>query len=100
MGKIERDGIGGPKNAKAAAHWFLRAAEQGYAKAQNHIGLRYARGEGVAKDGVKALFWLTLAARQGQGLRNVVRRQLGEKRLAVGAGHRVQMVETWRPQGS
>ncbi len=37
MGKIERDGIGGPKNAKAAAHWFLRAAEQGYAKAQNHI---------------------------------------------------------------
>ena len=41
------------------------AADQGYAKAQASLGKRYALGEGVDKDLVQALFWMSLAADQG-----------------------------------
>ena len=38
---------------------------QGYAKAQNRLSLRYSRGEGVAQDDVRALYWALLAAGRG-----------------------------------
>ena len=49
MRKITRDGVAGKADMKAAAAWFLSAAKQGYAKVQNHIGMRYARGDGVER---------------------------------------------------
>ena len=53
------------RNLANAVKWYRKAAEQGYAKAQASLGVRYARGEGVAEDRVQALFWTILAARQG-----------------------------------
>ena len=38
------------------------AAEQGYAGAQNNLGLIYALGRGVPRDPVRAHMWLNLAA--------------------------------------
>jgi TPR repeat protein len=52
-------------DARAAAVWFERAAEQGYAPAQRNIGLQYAEGRGVAPDPARAAVWLMLAEQQG-----------------------------------
>jgi TPR repeat protein len=48
-----------------AVKWYRKAAQQNLAKAQNNLGVCYARNEGVAKDWVEAYKWLLLAARQG-----------------------------------
>src|SRR5258708_4627980 len=43
-------GRGVAKNLQEAAAWCLKAAEQGYAPAQNCIGSMHQFGDGVAKD--------------------------------------------------
>jgi TPR repeat protein len=45
----------------AAFKWFQRAANQGYAAAQANVGRAYLRGEGVAKDALRAYAWSTIA---------------------------------------
>jgi TPR repeat protein len=40
-------------------------AEQGFANAQNNLGLMYANGQGVARDNREAVKWYRLAAEQG-----------------------------------
>ena len=40
-------------------------AKKGDAKAQNNLGVYYARGEGVRKNLLKAVEWYTKAAEQG-----------------------------------
>ena len=42
-----------------------QAAEQGYAYAQNNLGVMYANGRGVPKDDAEAVRWFRLAAEQG-----------------------------------
>ena len=42
-----------------------KEAEQGHAQAQYSLGLRYAKGEGVAQDYAEALKWYRMAAEQG-----------------------------------
>jgi len=53
------------KNYQAAVDQFGKAAEQGYAPAQNNLGLMYTRGLGVAKDDAEAVSWYRKAAEQG-----------------------------------
>ncbi len=53
------------RDAAAAAGWFLAAARQGHASAQERVGLCYLRGEGVERDEGEGLAWLLLAGRQG-----------------------------------
>jgi TPR repeat protein len=47
-----------------ALRWFVQAANQGDALAQNMIGEMYGRGEGVGQNDAEALRWFTLAAEQ------------------------------------
>lgn len=54
-------------NEDEAAKWFLKAAEQGHAEAQDNIGCFYMWGEVVPKDRVKAESWLLKSAAQGYG---------------------------------
>ena len=49
-----------------AVKWYRLAAEQGYAKAQNNLGVRYENGEGVLQDYAEAMKWYRLAAEQGR----------------------------------
>ena len=44
--------------------WYRRRAWQGDAEAQDRIGWMYFRGECIARDVVRALAWLTIAAAQ------------------------------------
>ena len=50
-------GVGIPKDYAEAMKWYLLAAEQGYAGAQNNLGLVYGNGEGVPKDSAEAVKW-------------------------------------------
>ena len=53
------------KDYTEAFKCYSKAAEQGYADAQNRLGLRYDNGEGVPQDKAKAVYWYTKAAEQG-----------------------------------
>ncbi|MDB6024958.1 MAG: hypothetical protein JWM68_1181 [Verrucomicrobiales bacterium] len=83
--------------------WYLKAAEQGDARAEHIMGVRYTFGQGVEKDAAEAGKWFLLAAEQGHagaqysvGLR-WVRGEAGEPqdfaeaakwfRLAADQGH-------------
>jgi len=48
-----------------AVKWFRKAAEQGYAEAQNNLGYCYEYGQGVEKNLAEAVSWYRKAAEQG-----------------------------------
>lgn len=51
--------------AAKALPLYLQLAEQGNADAQFHVGLMYAKGQGIAKDEKQAVDWFRQAAEQG-----------------------------------
>ena len=58
-----------------AARWFQKAAERGLANAQYYLGLMHYRGQGVTKDGARAIQWFQRAADQEHsGARHYLRR--------------------------
>ena len=58
---------GTEKNPAQAAYWYRRAAQQGYAPAQDNLGVLYDKGAGVPADNEQARKWYRLAAEQGDG---------------------------------
>ena len=50
---------------KKAAKWYRKAADQGYASAQNNLALMYENGQGVTQSYPEAVKWYRLAADQG-----------------------------------
>ena len=48
-----------------AVKWFMQAANNGYADAQNRLGVRYDNGEGVTQNKAEAVKWYMKAAEQG-----------------------------------
>jgi hypothetical protein len=60
-----RKGDGVEKNYKTAMKWYTLAAEQGYADAQNNLGVMYYKGQGIPQDYVYAHMWFDIAATSG-----------------------------------
>jgi hypothetical protein len=58
-------GRGAPQDLTKAAKWYRRAAELGYADAQNDLAKLYDDGRGVPQDNVQAYVWYSLAADRG-----------------------------------
>ena len=56
------------KNYAEAFKWLSRAAERGYAMAQNNLGGMYANGLGVEKNEAEAVKWYRKAAEQGRAM--------------------------------
>lgn len=56
----------GPSGYSGAARLYKRAADGGYAPAQNNLGVMYEEGLGVPKDDKVAARWYRLAAEQGE----------------------------------
>ncbi|MDD4887874.1 MAG: tetratricopeptide repeat protein, partial [Thiomonas sp.] len=54
-----------PQDYAQAASWFRKAADQGDARAQCNLGLRYYNGQGVPQDYAQAASWYRKAADQG-----------------------------------
>jgi TPR repeat protein len=48
-----------------AVKWYRRAAEQGYAEAQNNLGVMYGNGRGVVQNYVTAHMWGNIARANG-----------------------------------
>ncbi|AZG77151.1 SEL1-like repeat protein [Methylocystis rosea] len=65
MGARLVEGRGAARDAKAAAHWFEKAAGMGLALAQYRLGSMYERGVGVARDYARARLWYERAAESG-----------------------------------
>ena len=58
-------GKGVDQNYSNAVEWYRRAAEQGHACSQYHIGVMYHCGYGVDKNHSTAVEWYRKAAEQG-----------------------------------
>lgn len=65
LGVLYRQGRGSQNDAKHAAEWFQKAADQGVAPAQYALGQMYLNGEGVEQSTEKAVELYTDAAKQG-----------------------------------
>ena len=63
LGLMYDRGQGVEKSDVHAALWLRKAAEQGVARAQNHMARLYADGRGVPRDPVAAHTWFDLAVR-------------------------------------
>ena len=59
-------GEGIDQDLATAVRWYLKAAEQGHAEAQYHLGYSYEHGEGVPADLEQAKTWYRKAAAQGE----------------------------------
>ena len=66
LGYCHEMGQGTPVDLDQACQWYRRAANQGYPRAQYHLGLACSYGSpGVEWNLVDACKWLSLAARNG-----------------------------------
>ena len=72
-----------PRDAAAAAAWYLRAAEQGNAEAQLAIAGLYYQGEGVPRNYTTALQWFRAAASQGSATAQAAIAVMYERGLGV-----------------
>jgi len=74
------------RDESMAAWWVSRAAEQGNAGAQFHLGSRYVHGVGVERNEFDAFFWLDLAAKGGNdeaiAARTLIASQIAPDELA------------------
>lgn len=69
LGVIYERGEGQEQNFYKAVRWHRKAAKQGHAKAQAHLGELLATGQGVGEvNYVEAIKWMQMAADQGQGM--------------------------------
>ncbi len=55
----------GNGNYAEAVQWIMKAAEQGYAQAENSLGYCYFSGKGVVQNYTEAIKWYRKAAEQG-----------------------------------
>lgn len=65
LAKMHIWGKGVKKDPIQAHKWFMKAAEQGHAEAQEAVGESYREGWGGEKDITKAIVWYEKAAKQG-----------------------------------
>ena len=61
----EHEGVGGPRNAVAAAEWFRRAADLGLLDSQFNLAALYEHGDGVSQNPAEAYKWYLIAGRSG-----------------------------------
>jgi len=62
---LSEQGRGVAHDDASAMKLYTAAANQGYAEAQEHLGILYLHGKGVPQDNKQAYYWFTLATKQG-----------------------------------
>jgi len=65
LGRMYENGQGVPKDVKAAAGWYRKAAEKGVADAQYRLAELYEQGQGVPPDREYAYGWYSVASHLG-----------------------------------
>jgi len=66
LGNAYREGVGVPKDYRAAARWYAAASAQNLPEAEVVLGYLYEHGKGVPKDYSEALRYYRAAAEQGE----------------------------------
>lgn len=66
LGELFLDGIGGEKDPRQAARWFLLAARKGQIDAQVTLGRMLVAGDEIEPNPVHGLMWLTIALKSAQ----------------------------------
>ncbi len=66
VGTMKEHARGMPRDVPGARDAYLRAAQQGNAKAQSALGRLLFKGIGVDPDPVRAFYWLSASAIQGE----------------------------------
>ena len=60
LGNLYAAGLGVPRNAGSAFHWYLWSAERGNRFAQRQVANAYLDGEGTERDAAKAAYWFRI----------------------------------------
>ena len=90
-------GQGVPQDNNEAVKWYRLSAEQGNAKAQFNLGLKYAKGQGVPQDYMSAHMWWNLSGSNGNK-QAVENRDIIEKRMSPSQIEKAQeMARNWKP---
>lgn len=66
LGRMYLDGVGGERDPRQAARWFLLAARKGQVEAQVRLGAMLTEGTEIEPNPVHGLMWLTVALRTMQ----------------------------------
>jgi len=91
-------GEGVPQDSAQAVQWYRKAAEQGYAKAQYHLGLLYRNGDGVPKELVTAYMWFSLVAVQGIESARTKRDSIERLMTANQIAEAQRLIREWKPK--
>jgi TPR repeat protein len=78
---------------------FRKAAEQGYARSQNNLGVMYGNGTGVPQDYVLAYMWCNLAGASGDEHANRSRENLSKKMTPEQIAEAQKLSREWKPKG-
>ncbi len=89
-------GRGITQNYGEAARLYHRAAERGYAPAQNSLARLYDLGTGVRQDEVRAYMWYTLAAEHGHTTAATDRDHLARRMTPEQRAGAERLVREWR----
>jgi TPR repeat protein len=60
LGNLYAGGLGVPRSASSAFHWYLWSAERGNLFAQRDVANAYLNGEGTPRDTRRAAYWFRL----------------------------------------
>ena len=60
LGSLYAAGLGVPRNAGSAFHWYLWSAERGNRFAQRQVANAYLDGEGTERNTAKAAYWFRI----------------------------------------
>jgi TPR repeat protein len=60
LGNLYAAGLGVPRSAAAAFHWYLWSAERGNLLAQRDVANAYLEGEGTPRDPGQAAYWFRI----------------------------------------
>ena len=78
---------------------FRQFADQGYAPAQNNLGVLYHFGKGVTQDYVHAHMWYSLAAARGEKVAGKWRDILADLMTAEQIAQARRLAREWKPKG-
>ncbi len=92
------EGQGVPQDYKEAIRLYRLSADQGFAKAQSNLGVKYYEGQGVPQDYVSAHMWFNLSG--SNGYEDVVEnRNIVEKIMSPSQIEKVkEMARNWKPK--
>lgn len=84
---------------EGAVKQFGVLAEQGFARAQYHLGSMYQQGQGVPQNDVQAFMWLLLAAMEGFESAVIIQKMLMNAMLPNQIMEAERLAKKWQPQG-